>query len=146
MTEKQYAPMEEIVSDRFRLIGFDDIAVNRDRAYIVKGIIPRDGLTIVWGPPKCGKSFWTFDLSMHVALDLKYRERRVSPGPVVYIACEGAAGFRARVEAFWRKFLVGNTSPIPFFLMGERIDLTKDYVSMIREIRIKSVLLLPRLL
>ena len=27
--------------------------------------IPRVGLVVVWGPPKCGKSFWAFDLAMH---------------------------------------------------------------------------------
>ena len=26
------------------------------------------GLAVVWGAPKCGKSFWTFDVLMHVAL------------------------------------------------------------------------------
>jgi hypothetical protein len=29
---------------------------------------PRVGLILVWGPPKCGKSFWTFDTVMHIAL------------------------------------------------------------------------------
>ena len=51
------------------LIPIDKIRLGEDqRPYLVKGLIPREGLTIVWGPPKSGKSFKTFDLCMHVAL------------------------------------------------------------------------------
>ena len=63
------------------------------------------GSVVVWGPPKCGKSFWTFDLMMHVALGWEYRGRRVQQGAVVYLALEGGHGFRARVEAWRRRHL-----------------------------------------
>jgi hypothetical protein len=68
-------------------------------------LIPLPGLTVIWGPPKCGKSFWTFDLSMHVALKWDYRGRRVHGGPVVYCCFEGQTGMQARVEAFRQRFL-----------------------------------------
>src|SRR5438067_3722679 len=71
---------------RFKLVPFDRITLETTRAYIVKGIIPREGLVVVWGPPKCGKSFWVFDLVMHAALDWPYRGRRVQAGPIVYVA------------------------------------------------------------
>jgi AAA domain len=86
---------------RFKLLPFDKIAVGTDGVYLVKGIIPRTGLTVAWGPPKCGKSFWAFDLVMHIALGWEYRGRRVRQGPVVYLALEGGTGFAGRVEA-WR--------------------------------------------
>ena len=53
---------------QFKLTPFADIRFDPTPPYVVKGIIPRNGLVTVWGPPKCGKSFWTFDLAMHVAL------------------------------------------------------------------------------
>ncbi len=28
--------------------------------YCVKGVLPRSGLVVFWGPPKCGKSFFVF--------------------------------------------------------------------------------------
>ena len=65
---------------RLALVSFDQIQVGTSRAYLVKGLIPSNGLSIVWGPPKCGKSFWTFDLAMHVALGREYRGRRVQQG------------------------------------------------------------------
>jgi hypothetical protein len=30
---------------------------SEDRNYAVKGLLPRAGLAVVWGPPKSGKSF-----------------------------------------------------------------------------------------
>ena len=85
---------------RFELIPFDKIAFDTAPAYLVKGLIPRVGLCVFWGPPKCGKSFLVFDLLMHVALGWKYRGRRVRQGAVVYCALEGCAAFKNRVEAF----------------------------------------------
>ena len=35
---------------------FRDIKISTAPAYLVKDIIPRCGLVIAWGPPKCGKS------------------------------------------------------------------------------------------
>jgi hypothetical protein len=60
-------------SPRFKLVPFDKISVGSERVYLVKGIIPRLGLVVIWGPPKCGKSFWTYDLAMHIALGWEYR-------------------------------------------------------------------------
>jgi hypothetical protein len=68
---------------RLRLIPFDEIKLGTESRYLVKGIIPRFGLVIVWGPPKCGKSFWMFDVAMHVALGWQYRDRRVQQGAAV---------------------------------------------------------------
>jgi AAA domain len=53
---------------KFHLTRFCDIAITEGVAYLVKDLIPTMGLVVVWGPPKCGKSFWMFDLAMHIAL------------------------------------------------------------------------------
>ena len=53
---------------RLALVPFEQIKPSTTRNYLVKDLVPREGLTVIWGPPKCGKSFWTFDLVMHVAL------------------------------------------------------------------------------
>ena len=72
------------------LVAFDDVLMSTTGFYLVKNLIPRAGLVIVWGAPKCGKSFWTFDMLMHVAFGWEYRGLRVKGGPVVYCALEGA--------------------------------------------------------
>src|SRR5262245_21070001 len=88
---------------RFHLLKFEDIKPDTRRRYLIKGLIPRDGLIVFWGPPKCGKSFKCTDLALHIALGREYRGRRVERGLVIYIICEGQSGFPARIEAFRRK-------------------------------------------
>jgi RecA-family ATPase len=93
------------IEPRFKLIAFEQLRPNGEPSYLVKGLIPRVGLILVGAPPKCGKSFWTADLLLHVALGWPYRGRRVQQGPVVYCAFEGADGYKARAEAFRIRFL-----------------------------------------
>jgi RecA-family ATPase len=72
---------------RFKLRRFDELKIGTERTYLVKGLIPRTGLVVVWGPPKCGKSFWTFDLVLHVALGREYRGRRSLPINLSNLQC-----------------------------------------------------------
>jgi RecA-family ATPase len=115
---------------RIRLIPFEDIKLSTQRRDLIKGLFPRVGITVVWGPPKCGKSFWVFDAVMHVALNLRYRGRRVHPGAVVYCAFEGQSGFEARAEAFRQRFLEP-TERVPFHLMPATLNLVKDHKALI---------------
>jgi AAA domain len=131
------------IAPRFRLRPFDQITAGSLQAYLVKGIIPRTGLVVIWGPPKCGKSFWTFDLVMHAALGWEYRGRRVHQGPVVYIALEGAEGFRARVEAFRQRFMSETPDTVPFYLIADQLNLVKDQAELIGCIRVQAQGSLP---
>ena len=117
---------------RFRLLPFDAVELNTAPDYLLKGWLPRNGLTVIWGPPKCGKSFWTFDLMMHVALGWDYRATRVAQGPVVYVACEGADGFKRRLKAFAVMRLAHHREPVPFYLIAGALDLVGDYGPLIR--------------
>src|SRR6185437_8213347 len=127
---------------RFTLIRFGAVSLGTSATYLVKGLIPCAGLTIVWGPPKCGKSFWVFDLAMHVALGEPYRSRRVRQGPVVYLALEGGHGFRARIEAWRRQHDVADA---PFYLITDRTDLVRDHMALIAAVRAQAAPELPRL-
>ena len=117
---------------RFKLVRFQAVLLGTSAAYLVKGIIPHTGLTVVWGPPKCGKSFWVFDLAMHVALGIPYRGRRVQQGTVVYLALEGGHGFRARVEAYRRTHDIKDA---PFYLVTDRTSLVQDHAGLIADSR-----------
>jgi hypothetical protein len=130
-------PAKAAKPTRFELVAFDQIKISAGASYLVKGLIPRAGLVVVWGPPKCGKSFLTFDLSMHVALGWEYRGRRVKQGCVVYCALEGAQGFRARVEAFRREKLSGETSSPPFHLMASALNLVADQAAFLEALRVQ---------
>jgi hypothetical protein len=62
---------------RLRLIPFDEIKLGTESRYLVKGIIPRIGLVIVWGPPKCGKKYRT--VHPYTPNPYPYRTRTVHP-------------------------------------------------------------------
>jgi AAA domain len=117
---------------RFPLVPFADIQVNRSAAYLVRHIIPREGLVVVWGPPGCGKSFWVLDLVMHIALERSYRKYRVKQGDAVYVACEGERGLNNRVVA-WRRH--NKVDSALFWLVTTHLDLAAEYQQLIQEIR-----------
>lgn len=138
--DRDYEPPGEPNRDdpvaRFSLARFIDIKPDDRAEYLIKGLLPSVGLAVVWGPPKCGKSFWTFDALMRVALGWTYRDHRVTPGPVVYCALEGQTGFRKRIEAFRQEMLAdaADASP-PFFLMTSPLSLIADHAQLVAAIR-----------
>jgi putative DNA primase/helicase len=70
--------------------------------WLVKDVLPKKGLCVVWGAPGSGKSFAMLDLALAIARGLpKYHGKRIKNGVVVYIAMEG--NLRDRVEAYKRK-------------------------------------------
>ncbi len=109
---------------RFPLTRFDHIALSTVPPYLVKGLIPRAGLVVIWGPPKCGKSFWIFDLAAHIDLDeetgadtlrdaLNFHLR---PAAVAVLAAEAVADdFHARFSATERAYryrIVNRRAPL----------------------------------
>jgi len=119
---------------RFNLTPYSDITLPQGRDYLVKGMVPRQGVVVAWGAPKCGKSFLAYDLAMHVALGREYRGRRVQQGPVVYIAAEGASGQGARIAAWRTRNMGGHDGPVPFALVADRPDLVADADQLIAAI------------
>lgn len=68
--------------------------------WIIKGVLPKAGLGVVYGASGSGKSFAVLDMSLAVARGTEWRGRRVKQGRVAYIAAEGADGFRKRLAAY----------------------------------------------
>jgi len=120
---------------RFKLMPIDKIGLDTDCPYLIRDIIPSEGLTVVWGPPKCGKSFWLYDALMHVACGWEYRGHAVTQGPVVYIACEGEKGVRRRSFAYVQNRLDGFEGPLPFHLVTTRLALRDEYAELISNIK-----------
>jgi Bifunctional DNA primase/polymerase, N-terminal/AAA domain len=123
-------------SQRFKLTRFNQVSLSSTAVYLIYELIPLGGLIVIWGPPKCGKSFWAFDAFMHVALGWPYRGRKVQQGEVVYLALEGGRGFSRRVEAFRKRHEITDA---PFYLITDRTNLGTDHRALIAAVRTQSV-------
>lgn len=133
-----YAPRQEMPKPPERpltLVPWDKIQLTTGPRYLVRNILPLMAMIVVYGPPKCGKTFWLFDILMHVALGWEYRGRRVQQGGVVYCLFEGQAHFAARVEAFRQQHMSEYGDAVPFVLMPIKIELVKDHQRLIAAIR-----------
>jgi hypothetical protein len=117
----------------FVLVRSKNVKLDNSPCYLVDGLIPKDSLVLVWGPPKCGKTFWVFDLTMHIALGWEYRGRLVEAGTIVYVACEGERGLAARNAAFRQDKLSPDDDP-PFYLVTTRLDLPDEVDTLILDI------------
>ena len=70
------------------MIAFGEMQPCRDVPYLLKGIVERGKLHVVYGPSGHGKTFFTIDLACHIAAGMPWRDRKVKQAPVVYIAAE----------------------------------------------------------
>ena len=87
------------------------------RSYgLVKGLLDSGTLSVVYGEPGCGKTFFATDLAFHVAQGAPWRGSRVAGGPVLYVAAEGGSGLRRRLEALCRD-LNADRDATPFRLL-----------------------------
>lgn len=111
--------------------------MNRHSGGIVKGLLGANGFSVVFGDPGCGKTFFTMDLALHIALGWEWRERKVEPGPVIYIAAEGQSGIGNRIAAFKQTY--GITECANFAVLPSQVDLaspkadTTNLINLINE-------------
>lgn len=68
--------------------------------WLVKGLIPRDSMGMVFGGSGTYKSFISLDLALHVAHGMDWTGRRTEAGAVLIVAAEGGAGIFRRVQAW----------------------------------------------
>jgi hypothetical protein len=81
------------------LTWFADIEPRLDSAWAVAGVLPQQGLAVIFGESGAGKSFVTLDLALHVATGQPWAGRRCRSGVVVYCAAENPASIENRLAA-----------------------------------------------
>jgi putative DNA primase/helicase len=89
---------------------------------LIQKYLPRDGIGMVWGDPSSYKSFLAIDWSLRVATGTPWNNCKISKGVVWYLAGEGVAGLRRRVDA-WLKHNKKQSTDVAdrFFLPGAPI-------------------------
>jgi len=97
-----YAPPGASVGakSKFKIEKFEDIKFEAKEEWAIKGVLPKQGVAAVYGPPSSFKSFVASDIAFNIALNKQWAGRRVLGAPVIYVAAEGASGFRKRKAGF----------------------------------------------
>lgn len=87
---------------RFALTRGDLFAQEETTPWLIKGVIPRAPLGVLYGASGSGKTFLALDMGLALARGLPWRGRKCATdaGAVVYLAAEGATGVRRRLRAY----------------------------------------------
>lgn len=85
---------------RFAPVQVGEFASRPAPSWIVKDVLPRAELAVLYGESTAGKTFVALDLAMSIARGVEWRGKRVKQGKVVYLAAEGSGGFRNRCKAY----------------------------------------------
>lgn len=126
--------LEERSPARFPVIDADVFANGADPEWIVEDVLPEGEMAMIYGESTAGKSFFIFDMVAAVALGIPWRGKEVKQGRVVYIAAEGAQGFRKRLRAYMQQNTVSfekNLAIIdtpPNFMKSDSTELAKNII------------------
>ncbi len=85
---------------KYQFRPMSDLLNSAPLQWIVKGVLPKAQLGVIYGASGSGKSFAALDMAMAIARGAQWRGHRVTQCPVAYVIAEGAKGFRKRVQAY----------------------------------------------
>ena len=92
----------------FRLQTLTEFAQLQTNGWLIKSILPRAQLVVMYGAPGSGKTFAILDMAMAIARDNGvWHDHKVKPGKVVYICAEAPQGLKNRIIAYAGRHNIG---------------------------------------
>lgn len=88
---------------RFEPISWMDLNALPTRSYLIKKLLDSLSLSVVYGEPNSGKTFFCLDLALHIASGKHWQNRKTKQKSVVYVSAEGGGGISSRLKAY-RKY------------------------------------------
>lgn len=138
---EQYNPetgeiLEKEVSP-FQLLYADEITPNTDAKDFVEDLLTEENFSVIYGESNCGKTFFTLDLALHVALGREWRGKEVDAGGVIYAALEGAQGTKNRICAFKNFYKIKENIPLAIIPSTVNfVDEGDDIASLVKTIEV----------
>ena len=110
---------------RYKLRTAAELAALPPIRWLVRGVLPAEGLAALFGASGSGKTFLALDMTAAIAGGRRWFGYRVNAAPVVYVGLEGEAGLSQRVQA-WDKHH-GRTPPEALrFVVSQPFDLLQS--------------------
>jgi AAA domain len=118
--------------------------------WLIKGVLPRRGVAVIYGPSGEGKTFVALDLLLHIARGAAWRGRRTTGAGVLYLAPDGGSIVANRVDAYRRHYGVAAADLVivsaPVDLLGKvsagdlgKVEVLIAHVERVHGIRIAVV-------
>jgi putative DNA primase/helicase len=112
---------------RYKLLSGSALCNAPPMRWLVRGVLPVDGLAAVYGASGSGKSFLILDMGCAVAAGaVEWFGRRVTQAPVTYVCLEGEAGAGKRAKAWCLHH--GKPMPDALRFITQPFDLLSDDV------------------
>ncbi|SOD42601.1 AAA family ATPase [Nitrosovibrio sp. Nv4] len=86
--------------------------------YLVKRILPQNGLVPIFGPPSSGKSFLALELAFAISEGRPFYGHRTLQRDAVYLCLEGQGGLAQRVRAYYEYYRDEAIEPTVQFVKG----------------------------
>lgn len=138
---EEFEPLEDLPAVakkeklRFEVIQAADFAIQTSWAYIIKGLLPKAALGVLYGESGSGKSFAMLDMAIAIARGERWRGMRTTQGRVVYLVAEGATGFRNRLLAYSAHHNIGlHTIPLDIIDAAPNLLLKDDALDICKAI------------
>ena len=110
----------------FEVLTIDQLFTRPDPVFLLDRHIPEKSVGFLYGDPGTGKSFIALDWALHVAFArpdwFGDPIRNKEDGCVIYIAGEGASGFKSRVAAWQHRRGIGPDQKGRFGLIHQSVD------------------------
>ena len=118
----------------FQMLTVRDLLRLKVMSWLVKGLLPSEGIGALFGPSGSGKSFLIIDLLMHLCLRRDWFGYKIhKKHTVLYLALEGGAGVRNRIEAFLKHNAINE--PDNFFTIIDNFDIRQQFGDLIETVK-----------
>jgi hypothetical protein len=117
------APVQQ---SRLGAIWLGNLELGDKVEWLSQGLLPSGGFCVMYGHPRCGKSFLATDLAMRTAIGLPWLGAKCcAQGLVAYVASEGGNGVVKRFIGL-SQYLAQPQTRIPLLLIPRPINLLDD--------------------
>lgn len=94
--------------------------------WIVRDIIPNNGVIIVYGSPGCGKTFIVIDICLHIINQMTWFNNVINDaGVIVYLIGEGIYGIKKRLDS-WSSYHNVNSDNLIFFIPISSLNIWEE--------------------
>lgn len=138
LTPEEHANKTDVTvqKSRFRIVPAEEFAMGPPLAWIIKTLLPKAEVGMIFGEAGVGKSFLAYDLAASVSRGESWQALKTKQGRAIYIPAEGAGGFKKRMSAYAQKHGVSLTKlpgvvPAALNLLEVEhvLDLTREIVA-----------------